>query len=187
MKKSEIKFILIIIVIGIVIIVNLVNKKKSNQNVELNTDSSLKDEEVLNKVIDPNSVDEKFVKIDFEGVQHNISDKLNETKIFGNYKASNIQLSKIEGCTCIYAEIECTSENQSNIKTMYGYDEAGTILEKFENVVNVKVTFWDENNQEINSLVFLMNNIEVGKKDIFEQRIVMNNIINAYDISFEIM
>lgn len=95
MKKSEKRFILILIIVGIVIITILFNIRKGKQK-----------QRIENQSVEENATVEEFVEVLEDGTKLNVSDKLSEIKTFGNYEVSNIQLTENNGQSFILADVK---------------------------------------------------------------------------------
>lgn len=155
MKKSEKKFILILIIVGIVIIAILFNIRKAKQK-----------QTIENQSVEGNATVEEFVEVLEDGTKLNVSDKLSETKTFGNYEVSNIQLTENDGQSLILADVKNIGD---------------TKLE----VVLIDITLLDKEGNEIITTNGIIGDIEPGATTQLNTS-ATTDFANAYDFSIKI-
>lgn len=113
MKKSEKRMILILVIIAVIAIAIFVMVRGGNESgmqqnaggrVSQNGDStgSNESQDLVEKLQD--------------GTKLNISDKLSETKTFGNYEISNIQLTEKNGESLILADVKNIGSDKMEMK-----------------------------------------------------------------------
>ena len=141
MKKSEKRMILILIIVAIIVMAVLVNvkSKKGNDDVGDNQDIAGAGENVVQN--------EEFVQVLEDGKKLNVSDKLSETKTFGNYEVSNIQLTEENGQSLILADVKNTGEVKSE-ETM------------------IEITLLDKEEKEIVTIGGIIGAIEIGRAHV---------------------
>ena len=112
-----------------------------------------------NKNIDPET---EFVEIDAEGNKRNISEKLKETKTFGNMEMNNIELT--------------AKKNVSLLKA--NFTNKGEETEK-EKIVTVEIL--NKKKEVISSFDTVINKMDPGETIEFSMNIT-EDISNAYDL-----
>lgn len=156
MKSNEKKMILIIIIIGIIIISLLVKSRKTGETVENNNQSSIE-----------TTSENATVEVLESGRKLNVSEKLAEAKMFGDYEMTNIQLSESNGQTELRADLK----NVGNSK-----------LE----LVSADIEFKDKEGNIIGTINdVLIGEVEAGKTTKIKAETSLN-CVEAYDISISI-
>ena len=155
MKKSERRFILILIIVAIIIIAVLFNIRNGKQK-----------EKVENEPVVENTVSEEFVEVLDDGTKLNVSDKLSETKTFGNYEISNIQLTENNGQSLILADVKNIGDTKSE-------------------VVLIDITLLDKDGNEIVTIGGIIGDIEPGETTQLNAS-ATTDFANAYDFSIKI-
>ena len=115
-----------------------------------------------NKNIDPET---EFVEIDAEGNKRNISEKLKETKTFGNMEMNNIELT--------------AKKNVSLLKA--NFTNKGEETEK-EKIVTVEIL--NKKKEVISSFDTVINKMDPGETIEFSMNIT-EDISNAYDLTIK--
>ena len=164
MKKNEKKMILLLIVVAIIIIAVLVrSKNNSNGNV---VNSNNNNNNPSNPIADTTTEKEEFVQVLDDGTKLNTSTKLSETKTFGNYEVSNIQLTEQGGQSLILADVK----NISDAKT---------------DVALVDITLLDKDGNEIITIGGIIGDAEPGETVQLNSS-ATTDFSNAYDFSIKI-
>lgn len=156
MKSSEKKMILILVIVAIIIIAVLV-KVRNSKNGGTGADNTIAEE---------NTVVEEFVEVLEDGTKLNVSDKLSETKTFGNYEISNIQLTEQNGQSLILADVK----NIGATKT---------------DVVLIDITLLDKEGIEITTIGGIIGDIEPGAT-VQLNASATTDFANAYDFTVKV-
>ena len=155
MKKKEKRFILMLIIVSIIIIAVLFNIRNGKQKVE-----------VENEPVVENTISEEFVEVLDDGTKMNVSNKLSETKTFGNYEVSNIQLTENNGQSLILADVKNIGDTKSE-------------------VILIDITLLDKDGNEITTIGGIIGDIEPGASTQLNASATMD-FANAYDFSIKI-
>lgn len=155
MKSNEKKMILVLIIVAIIIIAVLVKVRNSNNGGT-----------AIDNTTDENTVVEEFVEVLEDGTKLNVSDKLSETKTFGNYEISNIQLTEQNGQSLILADVK----NTGDVKT---------------DVVLIDITLLDKEGIEITTIGGIIGDIEPGAT-VQLNASATTDFANAYDFTVKV-
>lgn len=160
MKKNEVKMILILILVAIIIIAVLVKVRDGKASVSENGNS--------NGTVETENAEEtgEFVQVLEDGTKLNTSSKLAETKTFGNYEVSNIQLTEQNGQSLILADVK-------NI----GSAKAETVL--------IDITLLDKSGNEITTIGGIIGDVEAGETVQLNASATVD-FANAYDFSIKV-
>ena len=153
MKKSEKRMILLLIIVAIIIIAVLV---KVRDNKEENVVEEVPEEQIV----------EEFVEVLEDGTKLNVSSKLSETKTFGNYEVSNIQLTEQDGQSLILADVKNIGSTKLDV----------TII---------TVTLLDKEGKEITSIDGVIGDVEPGATVQLNTAATID-FANAYDFTIKI-
>lgn len=151
MKKEEKRFILILVVIGIIvigIIWGINNSKNKPQNNITNTQQ------------EENKLEEYVQKME-DGSKLNVSDELQKTKTLDGLEITNIQLKEIGGITTILADVN----NKNTVQ----------IEER-----KIKVDIVDKNGEIITTIKGKLDKIPAGES-VQLNMAVTADVSNAYD------
>ena len=113
-----------------------------------------------------NEVVEEFVDVLEDGTKLNTSSKLSETKTFGNYEVSNIQLTEQNGQSLILADVK-------NI----GATKADVVL--------IDITLLDKEGNEITTIGGIIGDVEPGQT-VQLNASATTDFANAYDFSIKV-
>lgn len=154
MKKNEKRMILILIIVAIIVIAILVKVRKGN------VEGPVEEEPVKNEVA------EEFVEVLEDGTKLNVSDKLAETKTFGNYEVSNIQLTEQDGQSLILADVKNIGDTKAD-------------------VVLIDITLLDKEGNEITTIGGIIGDVEPGAK-VQLNASATTDFANAYDFTIKV-
>lgn len=103
MKKSEKTMVLILVIIAVIAIAVFIVVRKGNEaGMQQNAGGQTSQSGQTSRTNQNSDLVEKLQ----DGTKLNISDKLSETKTFGNYEVSNIQLTEKNGESLILADVK---------------------------------------------------------------------------------
>ncbi len=159
MKKKERRMILLLVIIGIIIIavlVNMRNKKNNTNGGNVGTGENIRGEVVG-----------EFVEVLEDGTKQNTSDKLAQTKTFGNYEISNIHLTVQDGQSLLVGDVKNIGSEKAN-------------------VTNVEVTLLEKGGKEIKTITGVIGDVEPGQTVPLS---IANpeDFANAYDFTIKAM
>ena len=163
MKSSEKKMILVLIIVAIIIIAVLVKVRNSNNEVEGGSTVGNGDT-VQTEGNEPTG--DEFVEVLEDGTKLNVSDKLSETKTFGNYEISNIQLTEQNGQSLILADVKNIGEAKSD-------------------VLLVDITLLDKEGNEITTIGGIIGDVEPGAT-VQLNASATTDFANAYDFTVKV-
>lgn len=162
-RKKEISFRLIwlilfivVVILALTIIVNNIKQNKNN-NVD-NQKQSVQQEE-------QNKQEEKYVVVLDDDTKVNTSNKIKEEKQLGNLILKDIKVTYKDGITNVLANIQNNGEKTET--------------------ANLKITFLDENNNEIYTMTGIIESIEAGQTGKLNSSITAD-FANCYDIKVEL-
>ena len=158
MKKKEKRMILTLILVAIIIIAVLVKIRNGSSN-ENGANSGTNGGATA-------SSNEEFVQVLDDGSKMNTSNKLAETKTFGSYEVSNIQLTEQDGQSLILADIKNTTESKTDV----------TLIE---------ITLLDKEGNEITSIGGIIGDAEPGET-VKLNASATTDFANAYDLTIKV-
>lgn len=163
MKKNERRMILILVVIAIVVIAVLVKSRTStNQGAaQGNKNNGGQTSQTTEK-----KEKEEFVDVLDDGTKKNKSDKLTETKKFGDYEVSNVQLTESNGQSLILADVKNISDKKTELTL-------------------VDITLLDKEGKEITTIGGILGEAEPGAT-VQLNASATADFANAYDISIKV-
>jgi len=138
MKKSERRMILILVIVAIIVIAVLVKVRSGNNSDGSNDSNSGRLSSGTSSSDDENSTTkEDFVQVLDDGTRLNISNKLAETKTFGDYEISNIQLTESDGLSKILADVKNigTTDAETKFIEIVVVDESGNELVSMNSMI----------------------------------------------------
>ena len=156
MKKNEKRMILILIIVAVIIIAVLVKARNSKNSEELAD---------ANNVVE-NTVQEEFVQVLDDGTKLNTSDKLAETKTFGNYEVSNIQLTEQDGQSLILADVKNIGDTRAEVAL-------------------IDITLLDKEGNEIITIGGIIGDVEPGETVQLNSS-ATTDFANAYDFTIKV-
>ncbi len=157
MKKSEKRMILILVIITIVVIALLVNVRNKKN-------AGFGDTKNQNDVVQ-NTEEESVLQLE-DGTKLNISDKLAQTKTFGNFEMSNIQLTEKDGESLILADVKNISETKCEM-------------------TEINITLLDKEGGEITTIDGVISETE-PQATVQLSAGASTSLVNAYDIVVKI-
>lgn len=157
MKKNERNAILVLIVVAVIIIAVLVRSRNGND-----AEGSAVAEEPTAQ----NQVVEEFVEVLEDGTKLNTSDKLAETKTFGNYEVSNIQLTEQDGQSLILADVKNIGSTKAD-------------------VVLIDITLLDKEGNEITTIGGIIGDVEPNET-VQLNASATTDFANAYDFTIKV-
>ncbi len=113
MKKSEKRMILILVIIAVIAIaVFVIVRREDASGMQQNAGGQTSQSGQMGEANKDSDLVEKLK----DGTKLNISDKLSETKTFGNYEVSNIQLTEKNGESLILADVKNIGSTKMEMK-----------------------------------------------------------------------
>ena len=164
MKKKEKKMLLLLVVVAIIIIVALTKIAGKKNTSDKNNANSGNNGGSTSEVADVQAGE--FEQILDDGSKMNTSNKLAETKKFGNYEVSNIQLTERDGQSLILADVKNVGESKADI----------TLID---------ITLTDKDGNEITTIGGIIGDVEAGET-VQLNASATTDFANAYDISFQV-
>ena len=160
MKKSEKRMILILVVITAIVIAAVVMMRGGDETgAQQNGGGRVSQNGSSTGSNESQDLVEKLQ----DGTKLNISDKLSETKTFGNYEVSNIQLTEKNGESLILADVKNIGSEKMGMK-----------------FADVKLV--DKEGNEITTLSAIIGEVEPGAT-VQLQVSATTDFSNAYDFS----
>lgn len=164
MKKSEKRMILILVIIAIVaIVVFFVVRGENESGMQQNAGGQTSQSGQTTKT---NKDSQDMVEKLKDGTKLNTSDKLSETKTFGNYEVSNIQLTEKNGESLILADVKNIGSAKMEMK-----------------FADVKLV--DKEGNEITTLQAVIGEVEPGAT-VQLQVSATTDFSNAYDFTITV-
>ena len=160
MKKSEKRMVLILVIIAIIAIVVFVIVRRGDES---GTQQNARGQISQGGQTSGTNQDSDLVEKLQDGTKLNISDKLSETKTFGNYEVSNIQLTEKNGESLILADVKNIGSAKMEMK-----------------FADVKLV--DKEGNEITTLQAVIGEVEPGAT-VQLQVSATTDFSNAYDFS----
>lgn len=113
MKKSEKRMILILVIVAVIAIaVFVIVRRGDASGMQQNAGGQTSQSGQMGEANKDSDLVEKLK----DGTKLNISDKLSETKTFGNYEVSNIQLTEKNGESLILADVKNIGSTKKEMK-----------------------------------------------------------------------